>query len=394
MNFNQAISYLDDSLDFGIKQGTKRIIALLKKLGDPQQRYHSIIVTGTNGKTSTTKMIGAILSQTGLKVGVYTSPHLYSYCERIEVNGAQISQEELVALVDEIKPIIKEVNVELKDSLSNFEIVTALTFYYFAKKDIEVAVLEVGMGGRWDATNIADAKVAVITNVTLDHTNILGETIAEIAREKSYVIKEGSQAVVGSLEPEAMRVVSNRVKDVKANLIVEGEVSDDYMAQNKALAISAAEFYLQKSLDNNSINQALKDLTIIARRELIGLNPTIIVDGSHNEDGARQLIKSIKQDFTYKKAILIISVYKDKDYLNVAKVFKDFADLSIITQNNSERAQETSVLAQAFICSDFIAEPSIKNAIEIARKKATADDLILITGSFATAAEARLCLLE
>ena len=422
--FLEASRYLDETLELGIKPGTERIEALLKELRNPHTKFETILVTGTNGKTSTSRIVSCILSGHGYKTGLYTSPHLHSYCERYAIDGKNISEKELVSSLEKMKPAIDKANNKLGDPLSNFEILTALGFYYFAKKKVDCAVLEVGMGARFDATCLTHPKVSVITNVELDHTDYLGSSIAKIATEKSFVIKEGTNVITGDLKQDAKEVIKKRSNEMMGkvsalgkdfelystrslprhhkSLMIEGlygkyedvEISTagKYQAINACLALAAAELFLKKRLDLDSFRVSLKKLKFIGRLEIVRENPTVIIDGAHNPAGARNLAKALKHEFNYDKLILILAIFKDKDFKGIIEELAPLANEVIFSENSSQRCMKANELTYANNNCRIIT--SLAEAIKEAKKIARRDDLILITGSLATVTDARVLLVN
>lgn len=419
----EAATYLNDALKYGIKPGTERIRALLKELKNPHLKYETILVTGTNGKTSTARMISALLSSHKYQTGLYTSPHLHNYCERIECNGQKISEVDFLAVLDKIKPAINKVNKALGDPLSNFEILTAMAFEHFAMKSVDCAVLEVGMGARFDATCLTKAKVSVITNIEFDHTDYLGNSIEKIATEKSFVIKEGSKIVIGELGMQAQKIIEQKAKDEAADIYtfekefrlrsvekgldhkqkidVDGIFCDyrnikipavgKHQARNACLAIAAAELFNGRLLMVRKFKPVLSELCFDGRAEIMQMHPMVIIDGAHNPAGARNLANVLKKEFDYGKLILILAIYKDKDYKGIVSELAPLAKEIIFSENSSQRCLKAEKFA-TISKNHFQIITSLAEAIETAKKMATANDLICITGSLATVADARTIL--
>jgi len=420
----EALNYLDGTLKYGIKPGHERINALLKELSNPHRRFETILVTGTNGKTSTARMIATLLASHGYKTGLYTSPHLHSYCERIEINGAKISEEELAKALNDIKPAIKKADKATGDPLTNFEILTALAFYYYAQEEVKCAVLEVGMGARFDATCLTKAKVSVITNVELDHTDYLGNSIEEIAKEKAFAIKEGSKVVLGALRPQAQRVVEKRAAEMSADIKnidrdfslrsaesgldntqkinVDGLFFDykniklpaagRHQAINAAIAIVAAELFNERLLMVKKFKVPLSNLSFDGRMEIMQTYPAVIVDGAHNPAAARNLGRVLREEFEYDKLILVLAIYKDKDYKAIATELLPLANNVIFSENSSQRCLKADKLARLTNKSNYQVIKPLAAAIDVAKGIAAPGDLICITGSLATAADARMIL--
>lgn len=417
----KASSYLDESLKYGIKPGLERIEVLLKEMSNPYLNYSTILITGTNGKTSTARMISAILNACGIKTGLYISPHLYSYCERISFGNNSIGKKEFYNLVEEVKPLIDKTNKITGDNLTNFEILTALAFYYFALKNADCAVLEVGMGARFDATCLTKAKVSVITNVELDHTDYLGSSIKQIAKEKAFVIKKGTKVVVGYLKKEAMEVIKKEASEKKASISYLGKnfflesltaekdysqkitikgIFDSYnevninspglnQAHNAAIAITAAELYDNGPLSNKKLSLAFGELHFDGRLEILQKDPVILVDGAHNPAAASGLRKVLEEEFSYENLIFVLAIYKDKDYKSIIKELAPIAKEIIFSENSSHRSLKASTLNQVFKGKKFKIIKPIAKAIKVAKEMASHKDLICITGSLGTVADAR-----
>lgn len=422
-NYEQSINkdylrveaYLDDLLKRGIKKGLERIKVLSKKLKNPELSYPVIQIAGTNGKTSVTKMVSAILKDNGLKVGTYISPHLFNYRERFIINGHEISEKSFDKLVKKIKPKVEETDELTRDPITNFEVLTAMAFKYFAEEKVDVAVVETGLGGRYDATSITNPAICVITNVGLDHTDILGETVSEIAREKAAIIKRGTRTVTGKLNLEAQDEVEKKSNETgskvfelgkdfdiySTNSLLNGRHKLDingiyvkysslvtpsagrYQISNTAVAVAAAEIFLNKALKRSNLSKVISSIKMQGRMEVIAENPTILLDVTHNPDGAKELAVSIG-DLDFNKLIIVISVYKDKDYRGIIKYLEPISDKLFCTENPHERSADVKLLAKCVKNKKFEIEPNIDKAIEKAIKEARSDDLVCITGSFST----------
>lgn len=417
-DYQEAVSYLDSLLKHGIKPGLKRIKLLCEELGNPQNAYPVIQITGTNGKSSVSKITGAILTSNRLKTGVYISPHLYDYTERYSIDGRNISEDEFVKTIVNVKEKAIEVNKRSKDPLTNFEILTAIAFKYFADNEVDVAVLEVGMGGRFDATSLSSSSVCVITNVDLDHTDILGNTVTEIACEKASIIKEGVKAVTGNIIEDAMEVVNKKAEEVGVEVNIEGRdfkiinskktgsgcyVADidgiygkykdilislpgKYQLDNLALAIAASEKFINKSLNKKELINAASNIELRGRLQMIRNNPKTIVDVSHNPAGIKNLCKTLKDDYKYNKLITVVAVYEDKDFIKMIEMLENISDKIYITNNYHDRCADIKELAGMFYNKEESVqiEPSLEKAIKCATTEADIDDLICITGSFST----------
>lgn len=423
MDYHKALEYLDSRIVFGITPGLERIEELLKLVKNPQLSYPVIQITGSNGKSSVTRMISQILTESGFRVGAYTSPHLHSYTERITMDGERITKKDFAAVLKELVPLIEKVDEEAKEPLTHFEILTALAFLCFHHKQIEAAVVEVGMGGRWDATSAASPEVAIITNIVLEHTDILGKTVTAIAEEKAHIIKENSQALVGPLTKEALKIVKERAQKLGADLkqlgqdfypvsysldqgkqevsvkglfrVYEGlnlSVLGRHQAQNLALAVAGAETFTGRPLEKPKVQKALEKLNFPGRMEKIRLaSTTIVLDGAHNPAAARSLTKALRENFSWGKLFLILAIFRDKDFAEVLKELVPLSDLTVLSENTSERTAPVEILAPETkkLTQNCATEPNLSRAIDFALEKAGPADLVLITGSLYTVAEAR-----
>ena len=423
-DYYKAATYLDSLLENGIKPGLERISVLCKKLGDPQLAYPVIQVTGTNGKTSVTKMIGAILSAHGLKTGVYTSPHLFSYKERFVIDEEMIRDEELLKLVNKLKKKIKETDELTRDPMTNFEAVTAAAFKYFEENKVDVAVMEVGMGGRFDATSVGDASIGVITNVELDHTDVLGDTIEKIANEKASIVKKGAKAVLGKMKIDALEIIKAEAKEKGATVFEEGvdfsilsadslangryktdikgvlstyksvnaPVSGKHQLSNLSVAMAASELFLNAPLKKIALKDALKGIELTGRQQLLRRTPKILADVSHNPAGARKLASSISKDYDFERLITVLAIFKDKDYAGIIEALEPHSDLMIFTKNSSDRSATPQELKSVSRSEKIVIEPDIKKALDRAINEAGAADMICVTGSFYTVADASVYL--
>ncbi|MDI6892191.1 MAG: folylpolyglutamate synthase/dihydrofolate synthase family protein [Actinomycetota bacterium] len=430
MNYKDAVAYLDSIEQFGINPGLERIKALCGEIGNPQNSFPAIHITGTNGKTSTARLTAAILSAHGLKVGLYTSPHLCSYTERVSVDSELIPEEELASLLMYLLPVVERLEKKTHpDRFTLFEIFTALAFLYFHNVGIDCGVIEVGMGGRWDATNVVSSRVSVITNVELDHTDRLGATVEEITREKVGIVKEGSLVIAGKLHPRPLQIVQEwcerkgavlnivdrdfcllscrsrvcrqagvngfqklsikglygRYEDLKLPLI------GHHQGVNLTLAVAAVEGFLKGTLSLDGLRRGLERVRCPGRLEIIVKFPTVVLDGAHNPSGAAELARALKSEFSCNNLILVLAILGDKDIDGILKELVPLASLVILSENQSYRSASVNVLMEklAKFSSNFICEPDLFKAIEVAIERAGEGDLICITGSLYTVGEAR-----
>ncbi len=397
----------------------KRIELLLKKLGNPHKNLKVIHIAGSKGKGSVACFCASILKEAGFKTGLYTSPHLETFRERIRINDEFISNEDLVELIQIMKP-----HTEKIDALSFFEVYTALAFLYFQKKKVDMAVMEVGLGGRLDATNVINPLVCVITPISFEHTQKLGNTLASIAKEKSGIIKKKSVVVSSAQKKEALNVIKKTAKARDASVYVVGEgisyqqiestdkgqvfsvtgilgkyaplkinLLGEHQLINAATAVGTMEAlgFNRIIIPKEAIKRGLSQARWPGRIEIVDSKPTIILDGAQNVASVQALAKTIKKCFSYHKLILILGVSKDKDMAGMAKILKPMADKIIITRANLSRAAEPDFLASFFDKDENIEiTQSVEEAVGKARECAKDDDLILICGSLFVAGEARL----
>jgi len=407
-----------------------RISALVDILGSPQLSYPTIHVGGTNGKTTTSRMIDSLLFEMGLRTGRFTSPHLESYLERISINGQPIDAKELIFSFNDISPYLDLMDSKFDNPISFFEAITALAFAAFAEHPIDVGVIEVGMGGQWDATNVVDADVSVITPIGLDHMEYLGSTITEIAATKAGIIKEQGFIVLAQQTPEAAVELLRRAAEVSADVAREGlEYSIDsraiavggqlisitglrghyddiflplhgkHQASNAAAALIAVEaFFGEQDLDIDAVRAGFANVTSPGRCEVIHRDPTIILDAAHNPHGAKAIAETMQSEFTFDEVTGIVALMADKDALGILQALEPVMNLIIVTTNSSERSMKVADLnklaTQVFGADRVFAEDTLQAAIDRAVKDAVrplSDEslAILITGSVVTVGEAR-----
>jgi dihydrofolate synthase/folylpolyglutamate synthase len=399
-------------------------------LGSPQLTYPTIHIGGTNGKTTTSRMVDSLLFEMGLRTGRFTSPHLESYLERICINGQPIDAKEMIFSFNDISPYLDLMDTKFDNPISFFEAITALAFAAFAEHPIDVGVIEVGMGGQWDATNVVDADVSVIMPIGLDHMEYLGNTIAEIATTKAGIIKEQGFVVLAQQEPEAAVELLRRAAEVGADVAREGlEYSIDsraiavggqlisitglrghyddiflplhgkHQASNAAAALIAVEaFFGEQDLDIDAVRAGFANVTSPGRCEIIHRDPTIILDAAHNPHGAKAIAETIQSEFTFDDVTGIVALMADKDALGILQALEPIMNQIIVTTNSAARSMPVSDLealaAQVFGADRVFAQPTLADAIEKAIKDSVrplSDEslAILITGSVVTVGEAR-----
>lgn len=408
----------------------ERISALVDILGSPQLTYPTIHIGGTNGKTTTARMIDSLLFEMGLRTGRFTSPHLESYLERICINGQPIDAKELIFSFNDVSPYFDLMDSKFDNPISFFEAITALAFAAFAEHPIDVGVIEVGMGGQWDATNVVDADVSVITPIGLDHMEYLGKTISEIAATKAGIIKEQGFVVLAQQTPEAAVELLRRAAEVGADVAREGlEYSIDsraiavggqlisitglrghyddiflplhgkHQASNAAAALIAVEaFFGEQDLDIDAVRAGFANVTSPGRCEVIHRDPTIILDAAHNPHGAKAIAETMQTEFTFDDVTGIVALMADKDALGILQALEPVMNQIIVTTNSAERSMNvvdlTKLATQVFGADRVFAEDTLQAAIDRATKDAIrplSDEslAILITGSVVTVGEAR-----
>lgn len=392
-------------------------------LGDPHRSFAIVHVTGTNGKTSTARMIESILRAYGLRTGLLTSPHLTRLNERIVIDGEPISDRMLADTFADIAPYLLMVDAEQaangESALSNFEALTLLAFAAFADAPVDVAVLEVGMGGEWDSTNIADGDVAVLTPIALDHERFLGSTIAEIARTKSGIIKPSATVVSALQKLEAMDEIVSAAERDEAELVVEGvgfalvdsrlavggqlidvrgrageyrelflPLYGVHQAQNAAMAIAAVESFLgngTQRLTDEVLAEGLGTVSSPGRLHLIGTEPSVLVDAAHNPHGAEALAKAMLSSFAFDSVTAIVGVLDDKDAHGMIEALDPVVDRFIVSSSATARSVDADELAATVVsiagADRVVVEPGLAQAIDSARSDAGPNDAVLITGS-------------
>ncbi len=428
LNYRQAIEYLESFIDYEKFAGPyeiqkwklERVEKLLELIGNPHHGKKFIHVAGTKGKGSTSAMIASILRSAGYKVGLYISPHLVDFRERISINGEMISEDQICQLVTQIKPHVDYLKSQEEQygAISFFDVYTALALLYFASKDTDFTVLEVGMGGRLDATNVITPLVSVITQISYDHIQSLGNTLSAIAREKAGIIKKNGYVVSSPQEPEAINVIKNVCKEQNAKLFEVGKdisfkknnngtfnvcgiigkyenlhlnLLGDHQLINSATAIGSLEvlsFHGYK-IPDYAITDGLEKVKWRARVEVIQKDPIIILDVAHNAASAKALRDTIESNFKYDKFILVLGSSMHKDIKGMGKYLCPIADHIILTKVNNPRAMKPEDMQEELkdYCSDFIITKDVSSAFEKAKSIAGLHDLICITGSVYLAGE-------
>ncbi|MEO7260028.1 MAG: folylpolyglutamate synthase/dihydrofolate synthase family protein [Jatrophihabitantaceae bacterium] len=418
-----------------------RIDRLMDILGQPQRSYRAIHLTGTNGKTSTARMVDELLRGFGLRTGRYTSPHLSQLTERIVLDGEPVADGVFADAYSEIEPYLEMVDDASEVKMTFFEAITGLALAIFADAPVDVAVVEVGLGGAWDATNVLDAGVAVITPIGLDHTELLGETVAEIAAEKAGIITAGASAILAAQPIEAAAELIRRATEVGAAVAREGlefgvlerrlavggqvlriqglgGVYDEvflplhgaYQAQNAACALASVEAFFGAGaesgpLEADIVRAAFAAVRSPGRLEALRSAPTVLVDSSHNPAGMRATVEALSESFGFRQLIGVVAMLEGKDVRGALEILEPVLDEVVIAQNSSSRAVPADALAavavDVFGADRVTVEPRMDDAIETAVRLAedNADGVlagagVLVTGSVVTAGEARMLLGE
>jgi dihydrofolate synthase / folylpolyglutamate synthase len=423
VRFEDALAELDGRQPERMVPDLTRIAALAELLDDPQLTYPTIHVTGTNGKTTTARLIADLACAQGFTTGLFTSPHLESVVERISVCGDPISKEEFAEEYARLVPSFEMVDGK-GERVTYFEAVTALAYIWFSDKPVSLAVFEVGMGGAWDATNLVAGDIAVICPIALDHPE-LGSSVGQIALEKAGIVKPGKTVVSREQPPEAFRVIRERSASFEARLLYEGRdfeladrrqavggqvltvrgISDTYRdlalplfgehaARNAAAAIVALEAFLGRALSREATRKALSTARSPGRLEVAARHPSLILDGAHNPAGAEALAAALQESFTWRRLHLVIGVSANKDLDGIVGPLARLADRGYAARNASARSGDASWVGDALRRADIPVEEfdSVGAAIEAARESANEDDLILVTGSLYTVADARRAL--
>ncbi|WP_327090531.1 bifunctional folylpolyglutamate synthase/dihydrofolate synthase [Nonomuraea sp. NBC_01738] len=421
---------LERGVEWEFEPTLDRIAALLDLLGSPQRAYPVVHIAGTNGKTSTARLVEALLRERNLRVGRFTSPHLVAMRERISVDGEPLSEERFAEVFEELEPF-----VELTDKdgrrIQFFELLTAMAFAAFADTPVDVAVIETGMGGSWDATNVADGDIAIITPISLDHTDRLGPDVASIAGEKAGIIKPGCTAVLAQQPVEAAEVLMRRAADVGATVAREGlefgvlsrevaiggqlltlrglkGVYEDvflplygaHQAGNAACALAAVEALTggDDPLDIELVRQAFAQSSSPGRLEIVRRDPTVVVDAAHNPGGMQATLEGLHEAFDFAKVIGVVAVMRDKDVAALLELLEPMLEQIVVTANSSPRslpAAELGALAEGYFGEDRVhvverLDDAIDRGIGIADAEGEFSGTgVLITGSVVTAGDAR-----
>jgi dihydrofolate synthase/folylpolyglutamate synthase len=416
--YQKSLDYLYSLEKFGMIFGLTQVEKILNAIGNPHREIQAIHVGGTNGKGSTAAMMSSILQKEGYRVGLYTSPHLVRFTERIKVNGKEIEEKEVAALAGGMRKEIEAAGIP--SSFTFFDFTTALALSYFNQKMVDLAILEVGLGGRLDSTNVVNPLISIITNVAKDHEAYLGNTILKIAGEKAGIIKKGRPLVTAAMQPRVLRLFSKICQEKKSPFFQVGkefryareEDGDfDYEGLNRKLwsvplnlkgfhqvlnattALGAMEVLedLGYPVSTAAMIDGLREVKWPGRLELVSSSPRVILDGAHNPAGALVLKESLEKEFQYHRLILLVGIMKDKDIQSMLHLLAPLADHIILTQPHTDRATPPALLKKALDQNGKKAEiaEDLKEAIERGLALTQKEDLLCITGSLYTVGEAR-----
>jgi dihydrofolate synthase/folylpolyglutamate synthase len=412
-----------------------RIRLLMDLMGSPQRSYPSIHVTGTNGKTSTARMVDALVRGFGLRPGTYTSPHLDTVTERICIDGDPLSDERFTEVFDEVMPYVELVDSRSPVPMTFFEVLTAMAFAAFADAPVDLAVLEVGLGGLWDATNVVEAGTSVVLPIGLDHVPLLGTTLAEVAAEKAGIIHQGSNVILAAQPPEAAEVLLRRCAEVGATVAREGlefgvvdrrtavggqvltlqglagryedvflPLHGPHQASNAAVALAAVEAFLgggEGSLDPEAVRQGFADVSSPGRLEVVRTSPTVLIDAAHNPHGMAATVAALGDAFSFTHLVAVVAVLSDKDVRTMLEVLEPAVSSVVVTENTSPRhlpVEELRVIAEEIFGEDRVSvedrlDDALDTAIALADAEAEYGGVgVLVTGSVVTAGEARTLL--
>ncbi len=410
MTYEEALDYLNAPVYSQIRPGLGPVTELMEILDNPQDGMKYVHITGTNGKGSTAAYIDSALRKAGYKTGLYTSPFIQRFTERIQVAGEEIPQDDLARITERVKDAVAIMNGRGHTSPTIFELITAVAFLYFREKNCDIVILEVGMGGRLDATNIIhDSEVSVITTIDYDHMQFLGNTLEEIAHEKAGIVKPGGSLVCYPQQPGPMEVIRRRCEEMKADLqvvdldaieVVSSDIDGQsyrlhgqeieitklgvYQIYNSAVAYTALKVLQRKGwkLTDQNILDGLRDAKWMGRLEIVHRDPLVLIDGAHNPNGVDGLVKSLKTIFPDRKLVFVAGVLADKDYLTMFREIEPLAKCFLTVTPNSHRALAGADLAAQLRADGFEAEnfATVPEAVEAAMDRYP-EDVICAFGS-------------
>ena len=416
--YQRSLDYLYGLEKFGMIFGLTKVEEILEAVGNPHREIQAIHIGGTNGKGSTAAIIASILRREGYRVGLYTSPHLIRFTERMKVNEKEIEKDEVAFLTEWMRERIETAGIA--PPFTFFDFTTAMAFLYFKQKMVDLAVLEVGLGGRLDSTNVIDPLLSIITNIGKDHQDVLGKGILRIAREKAGIIKESRPLITAATQPQVLRLFSKICREKKApffrvgkgfRYVLAGEGSFSYEGLHRKLwglslnlrglhqminattALGAMEILddLGYRVSNDAMTEGLKEVDWPGRLEVVCSSPRVLLDGAHNPDGALSLKESLEKDFEYHHLVLLIGIMKDKDVHSILHSLSPLADRIILTRPGTDRAASPALLRKALGRNGKKAEviEDFRKAIDKGLSLTGEEDILCITGSLYTVGEAR-----
>jgi dihydrofolate synthase/folylpolyglutamate synthase len=415
-SYDETLQWIHSRLKLGIKPGLRRMEWMMERLGHPERKIRAIHVGGTNGKGSTVSYLRYILQEAGYEVGTFTSPYIEQFNERISLNGVPISDDEMTTLANKIKPLVDELEQTELGSPTEFEVITAMSFYYFGSiHPTDFVIYEVGLGGRFDSTNIIQPLLSIITTIGLDHTAILGDTIEQIAFEKAGIIKSTVPVIIGVNQKEAIEVIEKMAREKKANVYLldrdfqfvhtqttfKGEsftyrsdrnefenlsitMKGFHQVLNASLAIKTVEYlhnYLSIVIDEEHIRSGLESMYWMGRFEQINTHPPIIIDGAHNPEGIKELVKTAQSHLKNYSITIIFSALEDKKLDDMVKQLDTISTRIIFTSFDFPRAASAETLYSLFPLKKAQAIQDYKQAIDLGLKTLDKEQAILITGS-------------
>jgi len=416
--YRDSLNYLYGLESHGIVFGLANIRNILKSLGNPHEKLKTIHIGGTNGKGSTAAIIQSILSRCGYRVGLYTSPHLVSFTERIRIDDREITEGEVVRLTEQIRGAIRK--GEIPGTFTFFDFTTAMAALYFVGERVDLAIVEVGLGGRLDSTNVVDPLVAIITNISLDHRDYLGDTVEEVALEKAGIIKEGRGVVTAATQPKVLDLLRRVSLERKAPLFrvgrdfrkrqvgprrfhyygrklnlpnLELNLAGRHQIINATTALGAIETIGENGyrIGDEAIYEGLRGVQWSGRLEVVMESPAIVLDGAHNPGAAKRLKEAILEEFTYERLLLVLGIMSDKDYRKIISILGPLADMTVLCKPRCERAALPQVLLNEVTRIEKRGKivEDVGEAVRYLLSLATERDLICITGSFYTIGEAK-----
>ncbi len=435
--YDEAVDWINGLIAFGIRPGLERIENLMSQLGNPHQRLKFIHVAGTNGKGSTCAFLTSVLLQAGYDVGTFTSPYITKFTNRFQYNGEDIPEETLIKLSNRLRPLVTEMASTPLGSPTMFEVSTALALLYYAEECYpDIVVWETGLGGRMDVTNIVTPVVSVITNIGMDHTDVLGDTVEQIAWEKAGIIKPGVPVVTCAIQPEAIKVIQERAKQLRSTVYLAGDqfsyrrlesdkegqslqftgpfrdlhihirMQGVYQCDNAAVALMSLELlrqYMAFMLDEDDIKLGFERAFWAGRFEKVSDNPLIVLDGAHNPEGAESLAKSIIDGYPQKKLILMMGMLANKHHEAYLQHILPLVDTLILTEPDFRRKMAATELLQivervrpdiAKQELDIIVEPNWAKALDLLKSRTEAEDLGVVSGTLYLIADVRAALLH